>query len=80
MRHELIKKLEGIQVAEGLSDRRFAPSLGISNGLWSGVKAGDRVLGRRSLLLIEQRYPGLKQLVDDYWLKSLRTERDAATA
>jgi hypothetical protein len=66
--HELIKKVVAIQAEEDMSDRAFADKLGISNGKWSGVKAGRLHLGRKSLRAILAEYPTLKKDVDSYWL------------
>ena len=71
--HELIKKLVEIQEAEALSDRGFAAKLGLSNGQWSAVKAGNNNMGRKTLRAILAWYPGLRPHVDSYWLAQLTT-------
>lgn len=67
MENELIRRLEHLQAAEGLSDRAFAIKLGITNGQWSGVRRGDRLIGRKTLRAIVRRYPGLEPLAREYW-------------
>lgn len=72
MQHELIKRLEQIQAAEGVSDRGFAQKLGITNGQWSAVRRGDSVMGRKTLGAVVRIYPGLGTLAEDYWLGIFR--------
>ncbi len=71
--YELLKQLDIIQRAEGLSDRQFAAKLGLSNGLWSGVRSGERTMGRKTLRAIERLYPGLSLAINSYWVEYLRT-------
>lgn len=75
MTGQLITRLAAIQAAEGLSDRAFADKLGLSNGQWSGVKAGNKEMGRKTLRAIKNMYPGLTDLVDDYWLSRLDAQQ-----
>lgn len=77
---DLIKRVATIQRAEGLSDRDFATELGISNGLWSGIKSGKREAGPKVLAAIAARYPGLRREVEAYWLSQLDLPTGSNTA
>jgi hypothetical protein len=69
--HKLIRRLMAMQVADDTSDREFAPRIGVSNGMWSGVKAGERHFGKDALNEIVRLYPNMREDAEAYWLARL---------
>lgn len=62
--NKLIEATKVKQKASGLSDKRFASSLGIDRSTWSYLKSGKRNPGMKFLAAIAQNFPDLKPLID----------------
>jgi len=59
----LKEKLKELQMAEGLSDYKFADKLGVSHQLWQMTRTGKREIGSVILKAILRTYPELSQAV-----------------
>ena len=62
----LIESLQQKRDAEKMSVRAFAKRLGISPRMWSCLQAGTRRAGGKTLYLVLQLYPELKDEVWEY--------------
>lgn len=78
----LLERLETIQEANGLSDRKFAIKLGISGVGWSNIRKagrgelGGREIGVKVLAAILTEYPDMKPYVLEYIMSAKRDGRN----
>jgi transcriptional regulator with XRE-family HTH domain len=56
---DVIEMLEQRQKAEGGTHRQFAAKLGLTEGMWSRLRAGERNIGPKTLRRIARVYPDL---------------------
>lgn len=62
----LLGKLIQLQKDSGLSDYKFAASLGVERVVWYSTRKGGRPIGKTLLKAIVQTYPELNADVLDY--------------
>lgn len=66
MVEELVEEIKKLQELRGLSDSRFAGSIGVDHSLWSKIKNGKALPGGKFLRGVMRTYPELIIAVNDY--------------
>ena len=74
MLSKLIDEINKLQQREGLSDRKFARSLGIDPSLLSRVKNGKASPGGKFLRAVACKYPRLRKYVNRYMESPVKEE------